>query len=850
MYSVLYVDDEDILLELGKLFLEKMGDFRVETITSATDALPRLSTATFDAIISDYQMPGMDGIEFLRKVRSSGDAIPFILFTGRGREEVVIEAINNGADFYIQKGGEPKAQFAELAHKIRQAVSRRRYEGALADSEHILADIIDFLPDATFAIDTNGTVIAWNRAMEEMTGTAATNILGKGNYEHAMAFYGERRLMLIDLVNKRDPEFEKGNYSLTRHAGSVITAETHVEKEGSRIYYWGKANLLFNRQGERTGAIESVRDITNWKLSELALIESEQKFQTLFMSNPSLEVVTDIQTSLIVDVNTEFLNTIGFTREEVIGKTAQDIGLLSYMEDRPFFENLVKNKEPFHNLKSRIRTCSGAIRTMKISAQVISVGGQDLIFTQAIDITEQEQADDDAQAAYEQLAAAEEELKAQFDELKLSQDTIQHKEHFLRSVFGSIQDGISILDENMTVIDVNRTMEQWYQNEMPLMGRKCYEVYHNRTKRCDVCPSITTLQTGNPAIETIPLVDGDVVKGWLELYSFPFIDATTGRMKGVIEYVHNITDRRQKEEELRAAYDQLTTAEEKLRRQYEELVLNEKRIRESEEKFKAVFESAGDAIFIMDQEVILDCNITAEKIFQCTREQIVGKSQLTLSPEFQADGTQSQEKGRRLIEAALQGMPQYFEWVHLHHDGTPFDAEVTLNRFVMHGRYYLQGIVRDISAKKKTEEELRSSYAQIAESEEELRVQCDALVENRKALVASEAKYRGILDSMQDVYYRTDGAGILTMLSRSGAELLGYDSPDEMIGIPASSFYADPAERDSLVEILRKEGKVTGMKVTLTRRDGTLVPVSTNSHIWNDEMNGFGGIEGTFREIG
>jgi PAS domain S-box-containing protein len=690
---VLYVDDEPDLLEIGKLFLEQSGEFTVEIRTSAQDGISRLKDRAFDAIISDYQMPEMNGIEFLRSARSSGNAIPFILFTGRGREEVVIEAINNGADFYIQKGGDIKAQFAELAHKIRQAVSRRRSETALADSEQRLADIIGFLPDATFAIDTNGTVIAWNRAMEEMTGTAAADILGKGNYEYAMAFYGERRPMLIDLVKKEDPEFENEHYNIPRHAGTAITAETRMDREGRTVYYWGKANLLFNRQGQRTGAIESVRDITERKLAELALRESEQKFHTLFLSNPSLEVVTDIHTGEIVDANEEFLRVSGFMRDEVIGKTAQGLGMLPDLQDHSRFENLIEEKEPFRNLKLRIRTKSGALRTVETSAQVISAGGRELVFTQAIDLTEREQAVDDVRAAYEQLAAADEELRAQFDELKISQDTIRHKEHFLRSVFGSIQDGISILDETMTVLDVNRTMEQWYQHEMPLIGRKCYEVYHGRTKRCEICPSATTLMTGKPSVETVPLIDGGVQKGWIELYSFPFIDTDTGRMKGVIEYVHNITDRRQKEDELRTAYEQLTA------------------------------------------------------------------------------------------------------------------------------------------------------------SEEELRAQYDALAENQKELAASEAKYRGILDSMQDVYYRTDTEGTLTMISRSGAALLGYDSADEMIGRPATAFYAYPAERDRLVEVLRNEERVTGMQVTLMRRDGTPVPVSTNSHTWYDQAGRIGGIEGTFREI-
>ena len=93
----------------------------------------------YDAIISDYQMPGTNGIDFLKSLRSKGNKMPFILFTGRGREEVVIEALNSGADFYLQKGGNPDAQFIELEHKVREAVGRIGRSGRCRENEERLS---------------------------------------------------------------------------------------------------------------------------------------------------------------------------------------------------------------------------------------------------------------------------------------------------------------------------------------------------------------------------------------------------------------------------------------------------------------------------------------------------------------------------------------------------------------------------------------------------------------------------------------------------------------------------------------------------------------------------------------
>ena len=209
MYSVLYVDDEPELLEIGQIYLQKYWNLCVTTVSSAQEALSSLNISTFDIIVSDYQMPEMDGISFLKTLRDSKHFVPFILFTGKGREEVVIEALNNGADFYLQKGGEPKAQYAELVNMIQKAVEKRRAELELLRVHHQSKMIINHLPDPTFVISTDGYLIAWNRAIEKVTGYSEQEMLSIKLRDCSQRIFGIPRLSLADHIFNPDSRIQE-----------------------------------------------------------------------------------------------------------------------------------------------------------------------------------------------------------------------------------------------------------------------------------------------------------------------------------------------------------------------------------------------------------------------------------------------------------------------------------------------------------------------------------------------------------------------------------------------------------------------------------------------------------------
>jgi len=270
--TILYVDDEECLLDIGKLFIERSGLYQVVTCNDPFAALELVQNNTFAAVVSDYEMPGMNGIELLTCVRRTGNHIPFIIFTGRGREEIVIAALNEGADFYMQKGGENRSLFIELIHKISVAIERRETRRLLLESNNRLSNILAALPYATFAIDLDHQVIAWNRMMEELTGVLESEMIGRGDFYYSLLLHGVPEPGLIDLILGFFPGAHE-KYSEFRQDGKVITGEGCIHLASGTRYARIRAAPLYSSDNQIIGAIATIRDI-----SDNFVNESNNKF--------------------------------------------------------------------------------------------------------------------------------------------------------------------------------------------------------------------------------------------------------------------------------------------------------------------------------------------------------------------------------------------------------------------------------------------------------------------------------------------------------------------------------------------------------------------------------------------
>ncbi len=356
MTKILLVDDEPALLDVGKLFIERGGEISVDTAASGAEALEKLSSCCYDCIVSDYDMPGMNGIDLLKAVREKDPGIPFIIFTGKGREEVVIDAINHGADFYLQKGGAPGAQFAELAHKIRQGVRRRITEKrnahlksvlhAIRDVHHLIASEGDaeslMRKVAKLLVEARGYRHVWILLLDGDGRTKAAVEAGIGEKFRtfaAMLGRGGFPPCVLDVMDSRDIVTVTDSAATCRgcplmHGHHVISTMATPIEAGGRLLGVLSATLprefaaddeeqtLFRELGEDLGfALQANETVVRRERAEAALKESEALYRAVFETTGTAMMVLE-EDRTIAYVNREMARLSGYSRDDLEGKMA------------------------------------------------------------------------------------------------------------------------------------------------------------------------------------------------------------------------------------------------------------------------------------------------------------------------------------------------------------------------------------------------------------------------------------------------------------------------------------------------------------------------------------------------
>ncbi len=198
------------------------------------------------------------------------------------------------------------------------------------------------------------------------------------------------------------------------------------------------------------------------------------------------------------------------------------------------------------------------------------------------------------------------------DELRKSEASLRQSERFLTNVLASIQDGITILDTDFNILRVNPRLEAIMAHAAPLVGKKCFEAFHNRTSPCSVCPANETLKMGAPSGAIIPVSACNGVT-WVEINTFPLVDAETGKIEGVVEHGRDVTERRQVEEALR----------------------------ESEERYRTLFDQSKDGVYITTRDGRLtEANEAYLNLFGFSRSETRDLDILRIYPEPAAENRQ------------------------------------------------------------------------------------------------------------------------------------------------------------------------------------------------------------------
>jgi two-component system, cell cycle sensor histidine kinase and response regulator CckA len=518
------------------------------------------------------------------------------------------------------------------------------------------------------------------------------------------------------------------------------------------------------------------REVDRLTAALAELRESEARFAKIFQLMPEIVSITRLRDGLVLDVNASFESATGYTRAEVLGCRTTDLALWVDHSERDRMLAALQSTGEVTRLPVHLRTKDGLVRPSLFSARVLDLGREPALLSLIHDISDQH--------------ASEEALRVSEKRLRQIIDLVPH------FIFAKDADGRFILVNQAVARAYGTTVEQLTGRTDADFANSNEEVRHFRTDDLEV------IHSGRPKVvpeEKITEASGQVRTLSTVKIPFTFSGTSSPALLGVAV---DITERRRAEAALR----------------------------ESEERYKRLFETAGDAIFIMSQDRFIDCNLHTLEMFACMRAEIIGHSPDEFSPPRQPDGRDSREKSLEKIDAAMQGQPQRFEWVHLRKDGRQFIAEVTLNTIQLAAGRHLQAIVRDITERKAAE----------------------------NALQRSEAKYRMLAENVADVIWTTDLDLRVTYVSPSITKAHG-GTPEEWIGRSVEEYIVPDSlarVRSTLAREMEKVGReardashVVTLEVEQRRVNGDSFWTEVTAQFVLDEHGRPSGIIGVTRDI-
>ncbi len=831
MISVLYVDDEPALLDIGKTYLEKSGLITVETSNSAADARLRLTECNYDAIISDYQMPVTNGIEFLKYIRTSHGDLPFILFTGRGREEVVIEALNLGADFYLQKGGSPAPQFAELEHKIKLAVSQKQSERRISETEERYSTLFENASDAIFMMERD-VFVDCNAQALELFGCTREQLIGSHTSDYSPAFKADdcqsEELSCGQLHDALSGESGICSWRYHRRDGMVLDVEislTHLDVSGRDL------------------VLAIVRDASERKQVECALRESAQLMTNIisFLPDATFAINTD---GRVIAWNRAMEEMTGISSDAIIGKGDYEYSIPFYGVRRPVLIDLILSQdetiashyttieEVGNNLISEIfvpvlYSGRGAHIWITASPLIDSHGNVVGAIESIRDITARKNREIELRASYEQIAAMEEELRTNLEELVIQERVVAESEANYRALFSAMVEGHAVnelvYDGNgmaveYRILQVNPAFEKIFNIPRDAaIGKNSREVFG-----VDVSSALTLY--AEVASTMIPRT----FEIWYPPMKKHFAISVYSPKRGIFATVfEDISDRRQKEQELRAAYEQITAMEEELRNNLEELVSREQALRTSEEHYRRIVDTANEGIWSMDDGLKATfVNPRLAEMLGYTSDEILGRPIVDFMHAEEMSDHAEKIRHRRT------GASSVYERQFCKKDGAPLWCLVSATPLLDAGGMFRGSfaMLTDITARKIARQELEqknlelnAAYEQMAAAFEELKSTEESLLARNREL---EMQRETIRKSKQAIQIANRKLNLLSGLTR-------HDVVNQLTALSGYvELSADGVTDPKFQQIIKKEQMIIEMiqqQILFTREYENM---GVNAPVW------------------
>jgi len=392
----------------------------------------------------------------------------------------------------------------------RDISERLQAEQELSQAEEDWENIFQAIGHPAMILDPDFRILAVNQATLKAAGQSEDELLGK----HCHTLFH-----CLDHPPEACP-------AKSLIEGDQIQTEEMVMEALGRIFLVS-CTPVFDHDGRLDKIIHIATDINDRIEAEEALRESEQRLNLALQGTKAGLWDWYLQTDKLI-INRRWADILGYSLEALTPITGSDWRQLCHPDDLDKSDEILdqhfNGERDFYQVELRMQHKDGYWIWVVDRGRVVE-WDQDgnpvrMVGTQ-VDVTDRKEME---------------------RELRQNRD-------FLQGVFNSIQDGISVLNTDLTIRYTNPVMEQWYPGSVPLVGKKCFQCYQNRDEPCDTCPTLKSLETGKTEVDVMPGLPGSPVD-WIELYSYPLRDSQTGEITGVIEVARDITERIHAEQEL------------------------------------------------------------------------------------------------------------------------------------------------------------------------------------------------------------------------------------------------------------------------------------------------------------